>query len=867
MQSINTNLSSLFGQRELSSTQSALSQSVERLSSGLRINRAKDDAAGLGISQELQRQTRSFAVATRNANDAVSMVQTAEGAMQSVSDMLIRLKELTTQGANESLSKEQRKFITSEINQLRKEINAVTERTTFNNTRLLTGDFSEVVRGEFNTAAGNTVNAPKNSPAITSTVGVGTLSTSTLAGASTIKMVEFNTDGAANGSYEFSVNFDQVTLNRANTDGSITSQTIKIGGTISTPTAQGDTFTLNFDELGVRVAYQVTSLGARKSGADFAGLIATVGEVAIPKGWQKVSGANWASGSDTVLAKLTSTAGALRISTTTGLNLVEGFGPATNWTNGSQTSISFIGTAAQINAALATLEVDTTNGIGQIDIEIAPQFKNSGFSNTNVVSTVGDKVTIDGWEIYKKRVILGVDSIGGFVTSVADNQFIVGGGSGSLADRTITVGEYQGFDDGNASYQYEFSTTVTPNGSGNSLRLYIPSFTGDAYGVINGPYLISKDPIEITAGDTVSFKWKSENGGDYYDSYAYLLNVANGQQLELIDSTGDATPWITENYVVPTTGNYKFVFIAGTFDYSGGKVAGGSLYLDDIAVKAAVPKEGTVKTVSIASGGQFTVGEGVKINSVTTSGVGKYGAEAGIYRISADANAKTITLKHYDIDGETVLSAETLSNKEPLGSGRYRSLEFTRLGVSLTLENLTDRNISLGDLYSGLGEEITVASSRMASLIGADGPKFQTGEASRNESAVGAFKDMRLGKNTDSNHGALFNEVNDLIVSMAASSDPATTSFQRLENKVDDMISVVSARRSDFGAIQNRLTAAINNINEQFANLTAAKSQIQDTDFAWETARLTRLQIGQQAATAMLAQANAIPNVIMALIE
>ena len=499
-------------------------------------------------------------------------------------------------------------------------------------------------------------------------------------------------------------------------------------------------------------------------------------------------------------------------------------------------------------------------------VDISP-FKNSGFSNTNVISTVGDKVSIEGWEIYKRRVVLGVDSIGGYTSSVADNNFILGGGSGSLADRTITVPEYKAFGDGNASYQYEFSTTVTPSGSGSSLRLYIPNFTGDAYGVINGPYLISKDPIEIAAGDTVSFKWKSENGGDYYDSYAYLLNVANGQQLELIDSTGDETPWITANYVVPTSGNYKFVFIAGTFDYSGGTVAGGSLYLDDIAVKAAAPKEGTVKTVSIASGGQFTVGEGLKINSVATAGVGRYSAEAGVYRMSADANAQTISLKHYDIDGETLLSTETISNKEPLGPGRYRTLEFTQLGVSIKLENLTDRNIALGDIYSGLGQEITVASSRMASLIGADGPKFQTGEASRNDFAVGAFKDMRLGKNTDSSHGELFNEVNDLILSMAASSDPATASFQRLENKVEDMITVVTARRSDFGAIQNRLTAAINNINEQFANLTAAKSQIQDTDFAWETARLTKLQIGQQAATAMLAQANAIPNVIMALIE
>jgi flagellin len=247
--------------------------------------------------------------------------------------------------------------------------------------------------------------------------------------------------------------------------------------------------------------------------------------------------------------------------------------------------------------------------------------------------------------------------------------------------------------------------------------------------------------------------------------------------------------------------------------------------------------------------------------------VGANSADTGIYRLSADTAAKTVTLKRFDVDGETLMGSETISKPDGLGAGRYTTLAFEDLGVSLTISNSADRSITLGDLESGLEKDLTVATSRMASLIGEDGPKFQTGVASRNDFTVGAFRDMRMGKNTDGEYGSLFNEVNDLILSMATSTDPTTASFQRLENKVEDMIDVVSAQRSDFGAIQNRLTAAINNITEQYANLTAAKSQIEDTDFAWETARLTKLQIGQQAATAMLAQANAIPNVIMALIE
>jgi len=109
--------------------------------------------------------------------------------------------------------------------------------------------------------------------------------------------------------------------------------------------------------------------------------------------------------------------------------------------------------------------------------------------------------------------------------------------------------------------------------------------------------------------------------------------------------------------------------------------------------------------------------------------------------------------------------------------------------------------------------------------------------------------------------------VGDLVDTILTTADPATVTFQRLENKVSDLIDVVSSRRTAFGTIQNRLTASISNINEQYTNLTAAESQIEDTDFAWETARLTRLQIGQQSATAMLAQANAIPNAILALLK
>ena len=265
MQTLSTNLASIFAQRGLSSAQGSLGESVERLSSGLRINRAKGDAAGLGISQELQRQTRSVAVATRNANDAISMVQTAEGALQSVSDMLLRLKELTTQGANESLSKDQRSFITAEINQLRKEINAVAERTTFNNTKLLTGDFSEAVRGEFVKATA--LDGTNNSVLGTSTVrlGVESAASGDLT-KSRFSFADVQVDTADEGTYTLSNDGAVLTLTRTVGDKTESqSLTIVSGAAGKDQVALNDTangtMTFDFSDFGVSFVVKNERIG------------------------------------------------------------------------------------------------------------------------------------------------------------------------------------------------------------------------------------------------------------------------------------------------------------------------------------------------------------------------------------------------------------------------------------------------------------------------------------------------------------------------------------------------------------------------------------------------------------------------------
>lgn len=139
---INTNVMSLNAQRNLSMSQSQLSTALQRLSSGLRINSAKDDAAGLAISERFTTQIRGMNVAIRNANDGISLAQTAEGSLAQISNNLQRIRELAVQSRNATNSASDRAALNSEAQQLKDEIDRVAQQTTFNGVKLLDGSFT-----------------------------------------------------------------------------------------------------------------------------------------------------------------------------------------------------------------------------------------------------------------------------------------------------------------------------------------------------------------------------------------------------------------------------------------------------------------------------------------------------------------------------------------------------------------------------------------------------------------------------------------------------------------------------------------------------------------------------------------------------
>jgi flagellin len=198
-QTINTNVSSLNAQRNLNMSQSTLATSMQRLSSGLRVNSARDDAAGLAVAERMSTQVRGAAVAVRNANDGISLLQTAEGALGRVGENLQRIRELAVQAANEgTMGAADRGFLQQEVDQLQAEIKRIVDSTKFNGVKLLDGNLPDPVTFQVGADSSDTITLDTGSFDMTSLATYTGASIATAAGARTL-MDQIDSDlGAVN---------------------------------------------------------------------------------------------------------------------------------------------------------------------------------------------------------------------------------------------------------------------------------------------------------------------------------------------------------------------------------------------------------------------------------------------------------------------------------------------------------------------------------------------------------------------------------------------------------------------------------------------------------------------------------------------
>jgi len=217
-------------------------------------------------------------------------------------------------------------------------------------------------------------------------------------------------------------------------------------------------------------------------------------------------------------------------------------------------------------------------------------FSNSTFDNHSF-DALGN-LKVPGWSIFNSQIVMGKDGAPG--SSVVADYPTPSDPTPRPTNGSAQTSRGDAYSPASASY----SSTIE-NGSFRFLSSMTTSAGGD---VVHCPFIVSDDQIFISEGATVSFDWQAKGGSDAYDVFAYLVNVDTGETQVLLDQTGsssgDRTPVINQEILVESSGNYKFVFVSGTFDYSFGRAAGASIYIDNITVKNNKAVSGVIDLTS-----------------------------------------------------------------------------------------------------------------------------------------------------------------------------------------------------------------------------------------------------------------------------
>jgi flagellin len=395
---INTNISSLNAQRNLTASQGSLATSLQRLSSGLRINSAKDDAAGLAISDRMNSQIRGMNQAVRNANDGVSLAQTAEGALASSGDILQRIRELAVQSSNATNSASDRQALQTEVGQLSQELNRVAQTTTFNGQALLDGtmgtatfqvgaDANQTIQANganflTNTYGDNRLENDEGAVAATSAIAAGVGATIDVHG---VRGTATYTTTATDTAKTIAAGVNKLTADTGVTATARTDVNLKM-------TNESYSFDLEGDNVGAAVRVSFSVGGTASTAADFAAGINAINAQSAKTG---------------ITAQYDEKNGGLKLSSATGADI--------KITNQDATSTVLDTDSYKADGKTLAGSAFTTTGAGTIavanghvtydsDSSFSITDSGSGLSTTNSVSTLKsvaqlDVTTFDGAQL------------------------------------------------------------------------------------------------------------------------------------------------------------------------------------------------------------------------------------------------------------------------------------------------------------------------------------------------------------------------------------------------------------------------------------------------------------------------------------
>jgi flagellin-like hook-associated protein FlgL len=940
---INTNLASLFAQNSLSNAQNNLATSVQRLSSGLRINSAKDDAAGLSISQSMQSQINGTNQSIRNLSDATNLLQTADSSLSTVQDMMLRLKQLATQGYDGSLSTSQKLNIVQEMKDLNNEINATAARTNFNGINLLSSgssvdlNSSDIKAGTALTSTTPSVTLGNASFGVGYFANGGSAPTVGLADAAlglssgnfnsgpasiaTTYRVELDSEMAPKiaGNYEFSSTGSALTI-RGTINGQSASQTISVADAPSNPTGgnvRASTQTLDFNNFGVKLVLNSTRAGGDTlSGSTIASQLAssnyrnlqiggvngevsdvrlsgvnpgtynltynetgTVNSLSLPANITARVTANAAAGT---LFNIALTGGSVGSSGATADLTYDATGKitgvsinnkGTGYKAGDVLGIDFRGAvyspvmpAPSVDVAAVAGTAVTAAVVANIAVPVATT-GSASYTETSAITfaalglQAGQSLTVAGLTFTAAAAVTGAQLASAFENLTAGAT----GASAANAAATALLGSYSGsltgFNTGVVANMVIQATSTTPfapvadlavsasaygvpssvtitsgsNGVTPATEIAVISFgaggltagqsmtiaglTFTAAGVVTQAQLgaafegLSSGATGASAANAAATALLGRYSGTLTAYNTSALGVPAANQIRATSTTANNN---VENIVVTMQGNKAVTGLTGIVVGKDIAITGGEKTL---TMKGTVNGVETSETLDVSNNGAL---------KTQTFNFKSFGAQFDVTSFQGQS-ASQIGTALATLNGLNGTSAFGNPGQLVVSQGSNSALKFQSGATSDAYIQIDTLNIQTGTtgLYAGTASQMTTLGNRI----------------------------------TNSRNGDLGN------LGLTDSISVWQTAFRNAAAAVDNALEFISTQRATYGSQMNRLSYVSTNLQAQSTNLQNSRSAIIDTDFAAETAKLTKGQIMQQAATAMLAQANQMPNVILSLLK
>ncbi|TWH64367.1 flagellin-like hook-associated protein FlgL [Azomonas agilis] len=768
---VNTNIPSLNTQRNLNNTSNALSVSMQRLSTGSRINSAKDDAAGLLTSNRLTSQISGLGVAVRNANDGISLSQTAEGALQQSTTILQRMRDLAVQSANGSNSDSDRTALQKEISALQNELTRIADTTTFGGRKLLDGSFG-TSNFQVGANAYETINVRLNS-----------------ASAKDIGSYQVGSDDKVSstvGTVPTSANLDTVTGSIVSGNGSgFTAGSVKVVGS-----GQEATVKIAADDSAKSLAAKFNSV--------IPGLTATA---------RTVIKADLQTASTDQLGSFTLTVGSG--SSAQSVNLV---GVATNkdLTDQINSNSSKLGLSASLGAdGNVVIESSTGENIsfgaitGGATLALQAQDADGDYGDVATVDANGAKTAVgylqlnssESYAITDAKKDITLNEIELDVIAAATTNATTGYENVVMSFNNITVG----------------ANTINMNGQ----------YFNDTATLMSA--ISAADTEKLLVVDTTAGTIKSKNGE--------TITFGTLSHWERDTNSSEAAEFSAIASVNLTGGTIDFQSIAAstaTVDDTTRNVAVNDLKL--AVVKAAAVDYLTLDKVTVGNT-ELTLEAGVRITDTASL-------------ISALKNATT----------ESGQKASDFLDFGTIGTNSIRSKD----GSSIIFGII--QQVSTAGVTTAADATNTISYAKLLSSTDA----YATTAVAAHTTATAAAETFEVevagGSELFGDPKAVQNTVAEIDISTA---DGA----QRALSVIDNALAGIDTQRADLGAVQNRFENTISNLQNIAENATAARGRITDTDFAAETANLSKLQIMQQAGTAILAQAKQLPQAVLSLLQ